>query len=398
MEQPRKIIELDTTCTWQTPEPNVKAGCPLVEELLPDLAIGTRLATKLATGMRNDFSKPILEGLHKLMLDDREEQPLRCSSEEGLPRDKGDIVSEDPKPGKILKSLRTPFNMHKNPLYTKSFAMATQEKTSAFGVHPKESKPQPFRANSSCLNAGNSTRSPTPSANPNPFNMFIGGPTSQMPTFQTFNPFATCGPTSSMGQTNLVILRLPNYGYGFRYTSYPVPGYQLNNMMQCSMPGNSFGFGGPFALSFTNNGTLCMLNSNNNYRGIDNNDNSGNNGHNGNIGNINDGSNTFNNPNMFQFPNTSLQQLKYEGYVDPFEHLALLLNNIVQRGITNEVAIKQGFFSTLRGIALQWYECVKDNSNERAIPRLLPDTVQPINNLQSPSRKQASYGRNSMEL
>eukprot|EP01018_Ginkgo_biloba_P005127 Gb_19457 [translate_table: standard] len=185
---------------------------------------------------------------------------------------------------------------------------------------------------------------------------------------------------------------MPNFGYGwnegFPYTPYPIPRYQPNNMMQYSMLGNAFGFGGLFATPFPHNRTLCMPNPNNNYRGSGNSSNSSNNSNNGNrgrgsnnnghngdggnggnnnggdnnhCGNLNE-SNASNGPSMFQFPNTSLQHLKYKGHTNPYEHLALFLNNVEQRGIKNEIAIKQRFFSSLRNTALQWYECVKEKS------------------------------------
>ena len=176
---------------------------------------------------------------------------------------------------------------------------------------------------------------------------------------------------------------MPNFGYGwngaFPYTPYPIPGYLPNNMMQYPLPGNAFGFGGSFTNPFPNNGTPCMPNSNNNNNTSNNGNNSnggsrnnnnghnrnggnggnnhggsGNGGNNNNGGNLN-GGNASNGPSVFQFPDTSLQHLKYEGYTDPSEHLALFLNNVEQQGIQNEIAIKQRFFSTLRGIALQWY-------------------------------------------
>eukprot|EP01018_Ginkgo_biloba_P009687 Gb_04618 [translate_table: standard] len=313
------------------------------EELLLEskTPIDTQPTTNLATSMRNDFLKPILEGLRKLMLDDREEQPLQCLSEEDLTGDKGDTTSKDFEHDKILKHPRTPFNMHKNPLYTKTFAMDSQEKLTAVRGHPEGSKPQqPFGVNSSYLNAGNSIGSPTPGANPNPFNIFNGGSTSQMPTSPPFNPFSTCDPTSGIGQTNLFRSqqapanqktssnssgqtnqfgslpmenpttgggynlmsfsmpqyeifrfnpRMPNFSYGwnggFRYSPYPILGNQPNNMMQYSMPRNAFGFEGPFATPFPNNRTPCMPNSNNNYGGVDNTNNNSNNGNNSNGGN-----------------------------------------------------------------------------------------------------------------
>eukprot|EP01018_Ginkgo_biloba_P039716 Gb_39943 [translate_table: standard] len=183
--------------------------------------------------------------------------------------------------------------------------------------------------------------------------------------------------------------RMPNFSYGFNggfpYMLYPIPSYQLNDMMQYSILGNTFGFVGPFPTPFTNNETPIMLNPNNHHGGINNNghndngsnsnshnDNGGNggnggnnnscNGNGGNGDNINDGGSASNGPNVFQFSDTSLQHLKYEGYSNPSKHVALFLNNIVQQGITNEVAIKQRFFSTLHKISLQWYECIKDNS------------------------------------
>eukprot|EP01018_Ginkgo_biloba_P030968 Gb_34553 [translate_table: standard] len=302
-----------------------------LEEQLPEdeASADTQPTTNLTTGTRNEFSKPILEGLLKLILEDWEEKPLRCLLEEDLPGDKGDTTSEDFEPNKILKCLQTPFSMHKNPLYTKTSAMAMQEKPSVVGGHPEGSKPQqPFEANSSYLNARNSIGSPTPRANPNPFNTFSG-----------VNP------------------GIPNFGYGwnggFHYTPYPILGYQLNNMMQYSMPGNTFGFGGLFSTPFPNNKTPCMPNFNNIYGGRDNTNNNGNNGnggsrsknsgHNGNGGNNNggnnnngcnlNGSNVQNGPSVFHFPDTSLKHLKYEGYIDPSEHLALFLNNVEQRGI-----------------------------------------------------------------
>ena len=114
-----------------------------------------------------------------MILDDREEQPLWCLTEEDLQGDKGDTTSEDSEPNKTLKRPRTPFSTHKNPLYVKTSTMATQEKTNATRGHPEGSKPQqPFGANSSYLNTGNSTESTTPSANQNSFNIFSGGATS----------------------------------------------------------------------------------------------------------------------------------------------------------------------------------------------------------------------------
>eukprot|EP01018_Ginkgo_biloba_P002316 Gb_29664 [translate_table: standard] len=232
--------------------------------------------------------------------------------------------------------------------------MAMQEKMSASEGHPEGSKPQqPFRSNSSCLNEGNSIGSPTPNTNPNPFNIFGGGSTSRMPTSPPFNPFATCDPTSDIGQVNFfgsqqapttpkpssntsrptnqfgnpplanpisrggpnpmsfgmppygnygfiprANPRMPNFNYGFNggfpYTPYTIPSYQLNNMMQYSMAGNTIGFGRPFTPPFTN-GTPSMPNSSNNYGG--NGGNGGNNnscnGNGGNGGNINDEDNSW---------------------------------------------------------------------------------------------------------
>eukprot|EP01018_Ginkgo_biloba_P036903 Gb_03113 [translate_table: standard] len=250
-------------------------------EGLKGMSLHTNLQLPEMKVAMNDFSKLILEGLRKLMLDNWEEQPLRYLSED-LPGDKGDIVSEDSELDKILKRLQTPFNTHKNSLYTKSSTMAMKEKSSA------------------------SRGIPTLGANPNPFNTFKGGPTPQMPTSQTFNPFATYGPTTtnpnSGGAPNPMPFELlqfrnyefnlgenlgmPNFSYGFNegfhYTPYLVPGYQLKNTMQYPLSRESFRFGGPFALPFTNNRTPSMLNSNNNYGGIGNSGSSGNNGNGGN--------------------------------------------------------------------------------------------------------------------
>eukprot|EP01018_Ginkgo_biloba_P002319 Gb_29668 [translate_table: standard] len=247
-EQPPKITDLDTTCTWQTPEPSVReGGAPLVfdiqtkaikmlfaklkkqpqedsikdterwvEQLLleNEASTYTQLGTNLDTNVTNDFSKLILEGLRNL----------------------------------IFK---------------------------------------------------------------------LGA-----------------------------ILGMPNYDYGFNkgfpYTPYPVTSPQFNSMMQYPMLGNSFRFGGPFSLT---NGTPSMPKSSNNYGGINNNSNNGNGGNNnGNNNNgvennhnnhhVNNGSSAFNGSNVFHFPNTSLQSLKYEGYGDLSENLA---NNIAQRQITNEM-------------------------------------------------------------
>eukprot|EP01018_Ginkgo_biloba_P023197 Gb_26777 [translate_table: standard] len=121
-EQVPKITELDMACTWQTPDPNVRAGGGTlvfdiktqtikklfaklkkqsqedstenttrhIEEQMPEdeALTNTQPTTNLATGMKNDFSKTILEGLRKLILDDQEEQPLRSLSEADLPGDK----------------------------------------------------------------------------------------------------------------------------------------------------------------------------------------------------------------------------------------------------------------------------------------------------------------------
>eukprot|EP01018_Ginkgo_biloba_P036227 Gb_41261 [translate_table: standard] len=342
-------------------------------------------------------------------------RPIEQIPKEDLPRDKGDTTSEDSEPDKTLKHLQTLFNKHKNPLYTKTSAMSMQEKMNATGGHPEG-----IQTIATLRSTGNSTGSTTPSANQNPFNIFNGGATSQMPA-SPFNPFATCGPTSNTGQTNLfesqqaptnqktpsnssgptnqsesmpvasliagrefnpmlfgmpqyknfgVNPGVPNFGYGwnraFPYTPYPITGYPPNNMMQYPIPRNAFGFGGMFNTPFPSNETPSMPNTNNNYRGSGNNGNGGsgsnNNGHNGNScnggnnnngGNLNKG-NASNGPSVFQFPDTSLQHLKYEGYTNPSEHLALFLNNVEQRGIQNEIAIKQLFFSNLHGIALQW--------------------------------------------
>eukprot|EP01018_Ginkgo_biloba_P017665 Gb_36966 [translate_table: standard] len=158
-----------------------------------------------------------------------------------------------------------------------------QEKSSASGGHPERSKPQqPFRVNDSYLNVGNSIGSPAPGTNPNPFNIFSGGSTSQMPTSPPFNPFATCSPTSDIGggynpmsfgmqqyEKFGVNPGMPNFSYGwnerFPYTPYPIRGYQPNNMMQYSMPGNAFGFGGPFSTPFSNNETLSMRDKKRNH-------------------------------------------------------------------------------------------------------------------------------------
>eukprot|EP01018_Ginkgo_biloba_P027929 Gb_38489 [translate_table: standard] len=284
-----------------------------------EVSTDTQPTTNLANNTRKDFLQPILEGLHNLILDDQEEQPLWCLTEEDLQGDKGDTTSEDSEPSKTLKHPQTPFSMHKNPLYVKTSPMATQEKTNANRGHPEGSKPQqPFEAKGSYLNTGKSTESTTPGANQNSFNIFSGGATSQMPA-SPFNPFATCGPTSDIGQTNLfesqqaptnqktpsnssnptnqsgstpvtnpttgggynptlfgmpqygnlgINAGMPNFGYGwngaFPYTPYPTPGYLPNNMMQYPLPGNAFGFGGSFTNPFPNNGTPCMPNSNNN--------------------------------------------------------------------------------------------------------------------------------------
>eukprot|EP01018_Ginkgo_biloba_P001241 Gb_28663 [translate_table: standard] len=162
-EQVPKILELDMACTWQTPEPsNTKRH---VEEQMPEdeASIATQPTTNLANSTRKDFSQLIFEGLRNLILDNREEQPLRCLTEEDLQGDKGDTTSKDSEPSKTLKRPRTPFSTHKNPLYVKKSTMATQEKTNATRGHPEGSKTQqPLEANGSYLNTGNSTESTTP--------------------------------------------------------------------------------------------------------------------------------------------------------------------------------------------------------------------------------------------
>eukprot|EP01018_Ginkgo_biloba_P015436 Gb_17846 [translate_table: standard] len=223
-----------------------------------------------------------------------------------------------------------------------------------------------------------------------------------MPTSSRFNPFVTCGPTSNIGQTNLFGSQqaptnqktssnssrqtnqfgnplvanptagggynlmsfgmpqyenfgfnpgMPNFSYGwnggFPYTPYPILGYQPNNMMQYSILGNTFRFGGLFATPFPNNRTSCMPNPNNNYRGISNTSNNSNNNnnnnvgsgsnnssHNGNSGNNNggnpNGSSASNGPSVFQFPDTSLQHLKYEGCRMEFFFAGFVLLDVAQ--------------------------------------------------------------------
>eukprot|EP01018_Ginkgo_biloba_P018654 Gb_35308 [translate_table: standard] len=332
-----------------------------------------------------------------LATNDREEQPLWCMYEEDLTGDKGDTTSEDSETNKILKRPQTPFSTHKNTLYTKIFAMATQEKSSAIEGHPEGSKlHQPFRVNSRYLNARNSTGSPTPGGNPNPFNIFNGGSTSQMPTSPSFNPFVNSCPTSDIGQTYLFESQQApmnqktssnSSGQTNQFGSPPVAnptargGY---NPMSFDMPQyENFGFNlGMPNFSYGIDNTSNSGNNGNNSNGGHGSNNSGHNGNNGNGSNNNscnsnggygnggnnnngvnlNGSSASNGPSVVQITNTSLQHLKYEGYTNPSEHLALFRNNIEQRGIKNKIAIKQRFFSTLRDIALQWYECVKENS------------------------------------
>eukprot|EP01018_Ginkgo_biloba_P019939 Gb_23242 [translate_table: standard] len=223
-------------------------------------------------------------------------------------------------------------------------------------------------------------------------------PTSSGSTDQ-FGSSPTLNPTilTSVGGPNPMPFGLPQYknyainlgvvpgmpnSYGFNggvpYAPYPAMGHHFNNMMQYPMARNSFNFGNPFASPFTdNNGTTSGPTPSNDFGGIENN------GHNGNSGNggyingnnsdggrnnnsndhsNNNGSGAYNGPSMFEILNTSLQHLKYEGYGDLFEYLALFFNNIAQEGIANKIAIKQSFFSTLREIGLQWSECIKENS------------------------------------
>eukprot|EP01018_Ginkgo_biloba_P033463 Gb_39326 [translate_table: standard] len=135
---------------------------------------------------------------------------------------------------------------------------------------------------------------------------------------------------------------MPNYDYGFNkgfpYTPYPSTSHHFNHIMQYPMTGNPFSFGGPFAPPFTNNGTPSMPTPSNNFKGSGDNSNGGNNNsgdynnggnNNNNHHNTNNGGGTSNGPNSFQFADIFLQHLKYEGYGDPSEHLALFLNNIV---------------------------------------------------------------------
>eukprot|EP01018_Ginkgo_biloba_P000530 Gb_17479 [translate_table: standard] len=192
--------------------------------------------------------------------------------------------------------------------------MATQEKLSAIGGHPEGSKPQqPFGVNNSYLNARNLTGSPTPGTNPIPFNLFSGGSTSQMPTSPPFNPFATCGPTSGIGG-------------GYNPMSFGMPPYK-NFGVNPGMPNFSYGWNGGFPYTqypTPSNGGSRSNNSGHNGNGGNSGNNNGGNNNNGD--NLN-GSNAANGPSVFQFPDTSLQHLKYEGHTHPSKHLALFLNN-----------------------------------------------------------------------
>eukprot|EP01018_Ginkgo_biloba_P008512 Gb_04262 [translate_table: standard] len=142
---------------------------------------------------------------------------------------------------------------------------------------------------------------------------------------------------------------MPNFGYGcnggFPYTPY----LSLGGIDNTNNSGSN-GSGG----SGSNN-------SSHNRNGGNNNGRNGHGGNNNNGGNLN-GNSPSNGPSVFQFLDTSLQHLKYEGYTDPFEHLVLFLNNVEQRRFRNEIAIKQQSFSTLRGIALQWD--IKESTEE----------------------------------
>eukprot|EP01018_Ginkgo_biloba_P033788 Gb_00140 [translate_table: standard] len=139
-----------------------------------------------------------------------------------------------------------------------------------------------------------------PSANPIPLNICGGGLTPKTPTLSVFNSFATCGPTTpsttnptiptlvggpnpmpfglphdrNYGFNLGVVSRLSNYYYGFNggfpYGWYPVTSHHLNHTMQYPMVGNPFGFGGLFALPFTDR-TSSVLTPSNNFGGVNNN-------------------------------------------------------------------------------------------------------------------------------